>query len=129
MTKPSPQELWKQAGGNTARYGALLREHGHIVERSPSTRSGILAQIKRGAPDVLNMEGEYDYIFMRYVESLAITQQKSSGNWYVVLQTALGRLFLLPLALDTEEEAAAFMMECLEAYRALAKQRGWDRGR
>lgn len=30
-TRPSPGELWAQAGGDGTRYRALLREHGHLV--------------------------------------------------------------------------------------------------
>lgn len=129
MTKPSPQELWKQANGDSAQYGKLMKEHGYLVEREPTTRDGILAQIKRGHPDVLTPDGQHDYIFMRYAESLGIAQHRDTALWHVVIETALGRLYLLPLALDTKAEANVFLGECVEAYRALAKQRGWDRGR
>jgi len=29
--KPSPHELWEQAGGSRDEYRRLLREHGHII--------------------------------------------------------------------------------------------------
>lgn len=30
--RPSPGQLWYQAGGNAERYRELMREHGHIVD-------------------------------------------------------------------------------------------------
>ena len=29
--RPSPAELWQQAGGSAGRYRQLLREHGHLL--------------------------------------------------------------------------------------------------
>ncbi len=33
--RPSPHELWQQAGGNPVEYGRLMREHGHLVPGTP----------------------------------------------------------------------------------------------
>lgn len=40
QTRPTPEELWRQAGGGTPgydrdRYRALLREHGHLIPLAP----------------------------------------------------------------------------------------------
>lgn len=35
MSRPSPYELWKQAGEDGVRYRALLREYGLLVDRKP----------------------------------------------------------------------------------------------
>ena len=33
--RPSPHELWHQAGGDEERYRRLLEEHGHVVPVEP----------------------------------------------------------------------------------------------
>lgn len=35
MTTSSPYELWQQAEGDGEKYRALLREHGHLIDRKP----------------------------------------------------------------------------------------------
>lgn len=46
-SKPSPHELWKQAGGETdafdrGRYRELLLEHGHLVPLAPGEKAAPL---------------------------------------------------------------------------------------
>lgn len=36
--RPSPFELWRQAGGDRARYRKLLVEHGHLVPLEPGEK-------------------------------------------------------------------------------------------
>lgn len=42
-TRPSPVELWHQAGGDGAEYRRLLVEHGHLVPREPGDTSPMFA--------------------------------------------------------------------------------------
>lgn len=123
--KPDPAKLWEQAGGDGAKFKDLMLQHGHLVPREPATREGILAQIKRGQVDVLTMEDHHDHIHMRYVMSLGASQHKTTGKWYAVAETVLGRQFAFPLPLDSQLEATAFVHECAAAYQVLAKRRGW----
>jgi len=37
-TRPSPGELWAQAGGDRARYRALMLEHGWLVPLKPDEK-------------------------------------------------------------------------------------------
>lgn len=40
--RPSPFELWQQAGGDGEEYRRLLREHGHLIPREPGDDSPLL---------------------------------------------------------------------------------------
>lgn len=37
--RPSPGQLWAEAGGDGIRYRALLREHGHLVPLKPGEKA------------------------------------------------------------------------------------------
>ncbi|GHF87229.1 hypothetical protein [Deinococcus ficus] len=123
--KPSVMKLWEQAAGDDAKYKALLLEHGYLIPRQPVTRDGVLAEIRRGQVDVLTVDDQHDHIHMRYVQTLGVSQHKVTGKWFVVAETVLGRMFALPLPLDSQGEADAFMQDCAAAYRELEKARGW----
>lgn len=54
--RPSPFELWQQAGGDAEEYRRLLREHGHLVpgkpEPLPCGRAPVTAAARSGPAEI-----------------------------------------------------------------------------